>query len=894
MLSPRGLALLLVTSLAAVAATVAAPGHAAGTASWPVSGGLVLAEVVTGGSSASDEYVEIYNAGPATADLGGCGLTYVTATGATTTRKVTFAEPLPLVPGAHLLVANSVGAFAASADATYAGGFSADGGTLLLLESNDAVIDAVSWGTATNTYVEGEVTAAPPARSSIERRPGGMEGNWQDTNDNAADWQVQPNPLPQSLASAPIPRPVPSGTAPSTPGPTAEPTAEPTSEKTAEPTNPEPTASGTPLPTEQQSLLPSSTPTATSTPAATPDPSAVPDATSIAAARHLAVNSRVHVSAVVTAPAGVLGSDSLIAVADASGGIFVRLPSGLSGIGIGQSIDAVGFLSAPYGQLEIRELDWLELGEPAQPIAPAWAAVPDVGESLEGSLVTLEGTVDSVTMDGNRLTVVLTDGQASVRALADPPAGVTKTDVVRGQRYQLTGIVGQHATATGCEDGYRIWLRQRSDVSIVADPTPGPTASTSAAAGSPTPRPSATPTPDAALHSLAGLVRGRLIDVEGVVTAAAGVIDWGGPTIVIDDGTGAVAVVLPAGVTSPQVGARVHVAGKVGSLHGGLRIAASLLEWRGEGVVPTPLTVSGTLPADLEWRLVTVCGPIVRVTHAGSRWRVDLTVGGHDVAVLGEPGAGISTAGLVKGRLAIVTGIVRRSTTESGVFLVLPRSRADLMLGPAPAASPSARTSNGKTSAASGASASPTPRVALTALSDLPAHSGEAVTVAGLVVGREGSTVTLDDGTGTVELGGSDAAEALSLLEVGDAVEVTGLVCQAADGWRIDVDPERILALSGTDSSWDQGEGLSTGWPSTPSAAPASLGAQAAGSGEAPAARSATRGLIGPASDQSPAIPWLAVLALVLVTAPAVALPIAAVMVGRLRRAGRPERPPRL
>jgi hypothetical protein len=902
MLSPRGLALSLVASLAAVTAmAAAAPGYAAATPSWPASNGLVLAEVVTGGASASDEYVEIYNAGATTVDLNGCDLTYVTATGATTTRKVTFGEPRPLVPGAHLLVANSVGAFSATADATYTGGFAADGGTLLLHDSGGTVLDAVGWGTATNAYVEGTVAAAPPAGSSLERRPGGMEGNWQDSNDNAADWQVQPNPMPQSLVSAPIPRPTPAGTPTLTPQPTPGPsgsaTPEPgdspspsdsmstespgSSEPTAGPT-PEPSAEPTPAPTATATPEPAASPTAA--PSTTPDPSAAPDPISIAAARQLAVNTRVHVSAVVTAQAGVLGSDSLIAVADASGGIFVRLPAGLSGVDVGQSIDAVGFLSAPYGQMEIRELDWLELGESAQPISPVPAVLSDVGERLEGSLVTIEGTVDSVTMDGNRLTVVLSDGQASAKALADPPSGVNRADVVRGQRAQLTGIVGQHASATGREDGYRIWLRQRSDVLVVAAPTPGPSSSVSSSpssASTPTARPSATPTPDPTAHSLAALVRGHLVDVEAVVTAAAGVIDWGGPTIVIDDGTAAVAVVLPAGVAGPRLGARVHVTGKVGSLHGGLRIAASLVEWRGEGVVPTPVSVSGALRADLEWRLVTACGRIVRVTHAGSRWRVDLTVGGQNVAVLGEPGAGISTAGLVKDRLMIVTGIVRRSTTESGVFLVLPRSPSDLTLGPAPAAAPSAKTAYAPTSTASQASTSPADGAVLIPLSELPAHSGEAVTVAGLVVGTGGSTATLDDGTGTVELGGSEAAEALSLLEVGDAVEVTGLVTQAAHGWRIDVDPERILALSGAGASWDQAGAQATARPS-PAPPTGSLAALDTGLAEAPAARTATRGLAR-TPDSSSAVPWLALLALSLAAASTVLVPVLVVS-GRRRR----------
>ena len=59
---------------------------------WPPSTGLLIAEVVTGGASASDEYVEITNAGAVPADLAGMELAYVTSSGSTVTRKATCSE----------------------------------------------------------------------------------------------------------------------------------------------------------------------------------------------------------------------------------------------------------------------------------------------------------------------------------------------------------------------------------------------------------------------------------------------------------------------------------------------------------------------------------------------------------------------------------------------------------------------------------------------------------------------------------------------------------------------------------------------------------------------------------------------------------------------------------
>jgi hypothetical protein len=841
MSAPRGVAVVLVSLLVPIAALSSAvsPGYADSSVAWPVSTGLVLAEAVTGGVSASDEYVEIYNAGAVAIDLGGCELVYMTASGATTTRKAAFDSPLPLLPGAHLLVANSAGVYAPLADATYTGGLAADGGSLAVRHVGGAVIDALSWGTASNAYVEGAVAPAPAAKSSLERKPGAAAGNWVDTNDNASDWVVQSNPVPQSLASTPVPAPSrtpPAGT--STPtsissSPSGEPSEAPSLEPTIEPTG-DPTIEPTGDPTGEPTSEPTAAPTLT-LPAPT-DPAV--DLEAISAARSQAVGSLVHLSGVVTVTPGLVGADDLFAIVDSSGGIFVRLSAPVDGVELGRSIDIVGVLAAPYGQLEVRELEWLQLGTTDAAPAPIAATLPEIGERLEGSLVTVEGSIDSVTTDSGRLVLTLGDKQTELRALADPPSGILKADVTRGEQVTLTGIVGQRATALGREDGYRLWLRMRSDLTAVTLASPSPTGAPSAVT---TPRPVATPTSVAVYHDLAtGLaVRGRKVDVEATVTAAAGIIDWGGPTIVVDDGTAAVAVVLPDGVASPRVGASVHIAGKTGSLHSGRRVVATLVEGRGDGVPVQPRQVAAALGPSLEWQLVAVCGRVQRLTKAGSRWRADLTVDGQTVAVLGEPGAGISSSGIVAGRLALVTGIVRRSTSDPSVFQLLPRSAADLILGPAPASSGrSAAAAVAGQASGSGAAGASAPAGTLVTVSEITGREGETVTVAGLIVGTGPATATLDDGTGRVRLGGTAAADALSLLEPGDAVEVTGLVSRDADGWLIEVDPDLIVTLaaggSGTTASSER---------SADNASPSADAASGAPGLEAPAARGQTHGL---------------------------------------------------
>jgi hypothetical protein len=171
-----GLLLLMVNSLVAGATVnlaaggqpslAQAPAEAAA-ATWPVSTGMLVSEVVTRAAAASDQYVELYNASAAGMDLAGLELVYVTASGLTVTRKQTWTS-LVVPAHAHLLIANASGAFAAAADGLFSnGGFSTAGGSLVLRTvSGGSVVDAVSWGSATNTFVEGSVGSAPPTGSS--------------------------------------------------------------------------------------------------------------------------------------------------------------------------------------------------------------------------------------------------------------------------------------------------------------------------------------------------------------------------------------------------------------------------------------------------------------------------------------------------------------------------------------------------------------------------------------------------------------------------------------------------------------------------------------------------------------------------------------------------------
>ncbi|HEY2887596.1 MAG TPA: hypothetical protein VGJ17_03205, partial [Candidatus Limnocylindrales bacterium] len=84
--------------VAMAAAAVANPAVA-----WPASSGLLIAEVVTGGASASDEYFELTNAGSVAHDLNGLEVAYASSAGASATKRVGWTAPLLLGPGRHVL-----------------------------------------------------------------------------------------------------------------------------------------------------------------------------------------------------------------------------------------------------------------------------------------------------------------------------------------------------------------------------------------------------------------------------------------------------------------------------------------------------------------------------------------------------------------------------------------------------------------------------------------------------------------------------------------------------------------------------------------------------------------------------------------------------------------------
>ena len=504
-----------------------APSRLAAAVTWPTAT-LLLSEVLTGGASASDEFVELTNAGLATVDLAGLEVAYVSATGSTVTRKATWTSSVVLEPGRHLLLANSAGIYAPLADATYSGGLAATGGALVLRPVGGTPIDGVAWGNATNAFVEGSPAPAAASSVSLERWPGGAAGNGTDTNDNLADFFAQASPSPQNLASPATPGASPSPTPSSSPSAPSSPTAEPTSSPvtTAEPTPmPTPTPIATPSPTPTPTPMPTPTPTPTPTPALTPEPTVAPTPAPtptplpapptpapappqpIAAVRLLPAGTSATIAGTLTTALGALEAGRAAFVQDGTAGIGLYLDQAVvAGWPAGSTVIATGTVDERYGQRTLR----VAIGDA---VMTGTAALPDsvltttgaAGEPLEGSRVTVSGpTVGSPSPLADGLGLLVDDGSGSLRVIVAPAAPGSAT-VPAGTVVTASGPLGQRDSSGTGLTGYRLFATEPGELivpppstpppTVPPSPTPGPVDSPTPPALTPTPEPTPIPTP---------------------------------------------------------------------------------------------------------------------------------------------------------------------------------------------------------------------------------------------------------------------------------------------------------------------------------------------------------------------------------------------------------------
>ncbi len=771
---------------------------------WPAAGSLRVEEVVTGGASASDEYVELANVGPLPADLDGLELVYATSSGATVTRKTAWTVSLPVEPGEHVLIANSLGTYAGIADATYSGGFAATGGAVVLRAIGGSPVDAVGWGDAINAFVEGTPAPAPPPGSSIERI--GL-----DTNDNLADLVINPSPIPQGLGWAPqptvppTPQPTPQPTVPPTPQPTPQPTVPPTPQPTPQPTvpptpqpTPQPTVPPTPQPTPQPTVPPTPQPTPQPTVPPTPEPTTPPTpqpAIDILAARGLPDEAPVVIEGTVTVALGAIDGGRAGFIQDTTAGIGIYLDvAPPTPIAPGTRVRLEGTLDTRYGQRVVRaDPAVLEiLGGDALP-APLTVATGEAGELNEGLRLELTGVVtEAPAMLTDGLGITIDDGTGPIRVVAGPDA-LGALDPVTGDVVTATGPLGQRDSGGTGLAGYRVYALLAGEVIVAPKPTAMPSPTPTA---NPTPTSSPTPTPSAEPLGVgdARLVPvGGSVFVRGVVVAEAGRLGTP-PLFAIADGTGGLPIKLRDGQSAPSRGSVIEVRGTIADPYGQteLRLAADGLAVTGSAKVPTAiaLTPAGAGEAT-EGRLARIKGTVAANPAKSTSNDTAFIIEGADgtpLKVIADASAGIDLAAVRRGASVTVVGIVGQRASRKGAldgYRLWLRNQADVMVTAAPTPSPTP-----SASAPGGSSGRLVP------IARAIAREGDQVTIEGTVttdrtlLDASGRRAVVEDGTAAIEL---YLASAEPSIRAGVRVRASGTVGRAWGAPRLRVDAIRVL-----------------------------------------------------------------------------------------------------
>lgn len=194
------------------------PDSGIGCAGATCAGIVLISELSTGSSSsASDEFVELYNTSNRMADISNMRVYYASDSGITVTLRATIAPSTLLLPGQFYLIGSAgyVGSpdLRSTSSWTSSAGLAAGGGTLTLEDPARGIVDRVCWGSG--TLCEGaSVTPAHGTNGSYERKANASStdasmssgadataGNRYDTGNNRTDFITRTTRNPQGLSS---------------------------------------------------------------------------------------------------------------------------------------------------------------------------------------------------------------------------------------------------------------------------------------------------------------------------------------------------------------------------------------------------------------------------------------------------------------------------------------------------------------------------------------------------------------------------------------------------------------------------------------------------------------------------------------------------------------------
>jgi predicted extracellular nuclease len=166
----------------------------------------LISEVMAGVSGNNNyEFIELYNPGVEPFSLQDFSLWYRLPTSEEDSLVYQWSTPA-LIPGqGHYLLVREGQDVGILPNAIFTQALNTGGGGLLLRDSDAAVVDSLGWGNAPQTFTEGDPAPILENGMALERAPGGLDGNDQDSDNNAIDFHLSDNPQPQNTGSDPTP-----------------------------------------------------------------------------------------------------------------------------------------------------------------------------------------------------------------------------------------------------------------------------------------------------------------------------------------------------------------------------------------------------------------------------------------------------------------------------------------------------------------------------------------------------------------------------------------------------------------------------------------------------------------------------------------------------------------
>lgn len=171
--------------------------------------GILLSEVLLGihGVDNNLEFIELYNAGIEAADLQGWTLWYRLADGKDEQLVFAWDERADIPGHGHYLLVRAGQDVGHTGDAYFTTSLFEKKGGLALRNVDGETVDSLVWGEGPADYLTGSPATVPEGGASLERLPGGDQGNGFRSGDHASDFALNPNPGPQNSGDPATPLP---------------------------------------------------------------------------------------------------------------------------------------------------------------------------------------------------------------------------------------------------------------------------------------------------------------------------------------------------------------------------------------------------------------------------------------------------------------------------------------------------------------------------------------------------------------------------------------------------------------------------------------------------------------------------------------------------------------